>query len=91
MTSRDSILAAVRRQLPQSSPLPDLNGRWISYSDPLAQFTSVLEMIGGRCIRVASESEIARELATLPQFSSAKQVLSLVPSVLSGTVDDGPD
>ena len=86
MTSRDEILTAVRRQLSQSSPLPDLDGRWISYSDPFAQYASVLEMIGGRCLRVASESEIARELATLPQFASAKQVLSLVPAALPGTV-----
>ncbi len=86
MTSRDAILAAVRRQLPQSSPLPDLDGRWISYSDPVGQFSSVLEMIGGRCIRVASEAEIASELEALPQFASAKQVMSLVPSALTGTV-----
>jgi len=86
MTSRDAILAAVRRQLPQSSPLPELDGHWISYPDPLAQFASVLEMIGGRCIRVPVESEIARELISLPQFTSAKQVLSLVPGVVTGTV-----
>lgn len=86
MSSRDAILAAVRKHLPQSSPLPELEGPWIQYPDPLVQFTSVLEMIGGRCIRVASEAEIAGHLATLPQYSSAKQTLSLVSAAFSGTV-----
>lgn len=85
MSSRDAILAAVRKQLPQSSPLPDFDGPWIQYPDPVAQFSSVLEMIGGRCVRVGSEAEIAGVLATLPQYSSAKQTLSLVPGTVPGT------
>ena len=87
MSSRETILAAVRRQLPQSSPLPEFDGPWITYPDPLAQFSSVLETIGGRCVPVSSEAEIVRELAKLPQFSAAKQTLSLVPAAGSGTVD----
>ena len=86
MSSRDAILAAVRQHLPQSSPLPDLDGPWIQYPDPFAQFASVLEMIGGRCVRVASEAEIGRELTALPQFNSAKQIMSLVPGAIAGTV-----
>jgi L-lactate dehydrogenase complex protein LldG len=86
MTSRDAILSAVRHHLPQSSPLPDLDGPWITYPDPFAQFASVLEMIGGRCIRVSSEVDIAGELAKLPQFTAAKQTLSMVPEALTGTV-----
>lgn len=86
MTSRDAILGAVRRHLPQSSPLPDFDGPWIRYDDPVAQFTGVLEMIGGRCFRVASESQIAAELAKLPQFSTAKKTLSTVPDAIQGTV-----
>ena len=86
MSSRDVILAAVRKHLPQSSPLPDFVGPWIQYPDPFAQFASVLEMIGGRCVRVATEADIGRELTQLPQFTSAKQTLSLVPAALTGTV-----
>lgn len=86
MSSRDAILSAVRKHLPESSPLPDLNGPWITYPDPFAQFASVLEMIGGRCIRVATESEIAGHLAGLPQFATAKQTVSLVLEATPGTV-----
>jgi L-lactate dehydrogenase complex protein LldG len=85
MSSRDAILNAVRKHLPESSPLPDFDGPWIHYPDPVAQFAGVLEMIGGRCIRVGSEAEIAGVLKTLPQYASATQVLSLVPGACPGT------
>ena len=86
MSSRDAILTAVRKHLPQSSPLPDFEGPWIQYPDPLAQFSSIQEMIGGRCFPVGSEADIAAVLATLPQYSSAKQTLSMVPSASTGSV-----
>lgn len=86
MSSRDAILAAVRKHLPESSPLPDLDGPWITYPDLLAQFSSVLEMIGGKCIPVASESEIATHLASLPPFATAQKTLSLVPTAIVGSV-----
>jgi L-lactate dehydrogenase complex protein LldG len=86
MSSREIMLAAVRKHLPQSEELPDLSGPWIQYPDPVAQFSSVLEMIGGKSIRVSAEAEIAAELVKLPQFASATKTLSLVPSAVSGTV-----
>ncbi|WP_373650707.1 lactate utilization protein C [Schlesneria sp. DSM 10557] len=87
MSSRDSILASVRRQLPQSAPLPPLDGPWIQYEDPVAQFVSVLESIGGRAIRVASEADIREHLNALPQFASASKTLSLVTAAVTGNVD----
>ncbi|HEY0981253.1 lactate utilization protein C [Schlesneria sp. T3-172] len=87
MSSRDSILASVRRQLPQSAPLPPLDGPWIRYEDPVAQFVSVLESIGGRAIRVASEADIREHLNALPQFASASKTLSLVTTAVTGNVD----
>jgi L-lactate dehydrogenase complex protein LldG len=86
-SSRTQILAAVRRHLPESSPLPDLAGPWIRYPDPVAQFTSVLDMIGGRCVRVPDTAAINGHLASLPEFATSQRVLSLVPDVPSGNVD----
>jgi len=85
MSSREEILSAVRSHLPESAPLPELDGPWIEYPDPLVQFASVLEMIGGRCLRVPTRVNIAAELAQLPAWSTAKQTLSTLPEV-SGTV-----
>ena len=87
MSSRDEILAAVRRHLPEASPLPELTGPWIEYPDAIAQFASVLEMIGGRCVRVPNVEAINAELDALPVYSAAKQTVSRVPGAGASTVD----
>jgi L-lactate dehydrogenase complex protein LldG len=86
MSSRDEILAAVRRHLPEASPLPDLAGPWIEYPDPIAQFASVLEMIGGRCVRVPNVEAINPELEALPDYAAAKQTVSRVSGAGTSTV-----
>jgi L-lactate dehydrogenase complex protein LldG len=87
MSSRDDILAAVRRHLPEASPLPELTGPWIEYPDPIAQFASVLGMIGGRCVRVSNVEAINRELDALPACAAARQTISRVPGAGASTVD----
>lgn len=87
MSSRDEILASVRRHLPEASPLPELTGPWIEYPDAIAQFASVLEMIGGRCVRVPSIEAINAELESLPVYAAAKQTVSRVPGAGASTVD----
>jgi len=87
MTSRDEILSAVRKQLPEAMELPDLRGPWIEYPDPIAQFASVLDMIGGKCICVPNLDAIQAELALLPQYATARQIVSAVPGVGTATVD----
>jgi L-lactate dehydrogenase complex protein LldG len=65
MTSRDEILRTIRRQLPQSSPLPDLSGDWIRYERPVEQFGMVLSAVGGTLHCVRSLSDIPPLLADL--------------------------
>ena len=77
-SSRDEILASVRKHLVESTPLPELTGPWIEYPDPIAQFASVLEMIGGRCVRVPNVEAINAELDATPAYSAAKQTVSRI-------------
>jgi L-lactate dehydrogenase complex protein LldG len=87
MSSREQVLTAVRRHLPESSPLPELDGPWIHYPDPLAQFADVLAMIGGTCVRVPTLADINRELPRLPPYAAAKRILSNVHGVGTNHVD----
>jgi len=87
MASRDDILAAVRRNLPESTPLPELTGNWIEYPDPVAQFARVLAMIGGRCVPVTAVSDISIELEKIPAYVSAKQKISGVIGAGLSTID----
>jgi len=84
--SRETILQAIRKHLPESSPLPELDGPWIHYPDPVAQFISVLEMIGGKAIRVPDHDSLRAELAKLPQSLAAQKTLSGFADI-PGTVD----
>lgn len=90
MSSRESILAAIRAQQPPGAPLPelpDLAAKWIRYDDPLAQFCGVLQVVGARCHRVASLGEIDSVLAGIPEIAAARQIVSLVSGVSSSTVE----
>ncbi len=87
MTSRDEILSAVRKHLPEAAPLPETEGPWIQYPDPITQFAGVMEMIGGRCVRVPNIEAINDELQSMPVYVAAKQTVSTIPGVGRSTVD----
>ncbi|WLD12303.1 LutC/YkgG family protein [Planctellipticum variicoloris] len=79
ISARDSILGSIRRHLPEAAERPGHDGPWIQYPDPLSQFASVLEAIGGRCVRVKDVAEINQDLATFPVYAAARMMVSLVP------------
>jgi L-lactate dehydrogenase complex protein LldG len=85
--SREDILEAIRRQQPPVTALPLLAGRtWITFADAAAQFETVLNSVGGHCVRVATTDELRRELQRLPVFTAAEKVYSLVPGIDSRDV-----
>ena len=86
MSSRDSILRAIRAQQVPPADLPGLEHAWLCYSDPQAQFQSLVESVGGRVIRLSSEAELGAALRGLAEFTSATQIVSGVPAIPS-TVD----
>jgi L-lactate dehydrogenase complex protein LldG len=85
--SRETILQSIRQHLPESSPLPELDGPWITYPDPIAQFTSVLEMIGGTAIRVPNHDAILAELQQLPHFAGSRKTLCGFAGLCPSDVD----
>jgi L-lactate dehydrogenase complex protein LldG len=86
-SSREQILSSIRRHLPESSPLPAGDGPWIAYDDPVAQFASVLESIGGRCVRVKHLTDVERELLLMPEYANARRVVSTIPGVGDCAID----
>ncbi len=92
MSSRETILRSIRQHLPESSPLPDLDGPWITFPDPIAQFANVLELIGGQCIRVPDVAAINAELESLPAYVASTKTLSRIPGVGATSFElDGVD
>ncbi len=69
--SRDVILSAIRSKTLEPTPLPTLEQDWIRFEDPVAQFGSVLEFVGGRCVRCASLAAVQETLDSVVEFQTA--------------------
>jgi L-lactate dehydrogenase complex protein LldG len=63
MSSRDQILAAIRQQQPEGSPLPSLEGLSGAMPGTLEAYRKVLEALGGSLAEIKDESEIPAYLA----------------------------
>jgi L-lactate dehydrogenase complex protein LldG len=92
--ARKQILAALRKQLPQVAPLPELDGPWVKFEDPLAQLGDSVQMVGGQ-IEGCSIADLADTVGALPCFDSTKKTVSLVDGIEGNTslenIDDPHD
>lgn len=79
--SKSSILSAIRANNVATAELPSLEHDWIEYADPIAQFATVLDSIGGACEIVNSIDEVSGKIRDLPVIVEAKQVVNLVSGV----------
>lgn len=86
MNSRDTILKAIRTVTLPARELPSLDNAWVQYESPIEQFATMLEAVGGRCIRVGSVAAINAELDQLPQFQSAEVRVSTIDGVGNPTL-----
>ncbi|WP_345950669.1 LUD domain-containing protein [Mucilaginibacter sp. PAMB04274] len=81
MSSRDTILAAVASNKPETMPIPDIERfKHIGYDDVLAQYEMVLTAIGGAVHRVSNWDEI-KTIVKEKYDSQHVRVLSLVPEL----------
>ena len=87
MNSRQKILNALRDTKLPVEALPDLQGDWTTYPDPQAQFTQVLEAVGGRALKIASPDTLESGLQQLEVYRDASRIWSLVPGVESSGGD----
>jgi L-lactate dehydrogenase complex protein LldG len=84
MSSRDSILAALRQNAPTPSPIPQAPAA-ITYPDPRKQFSETLTSAGGRFLRVPDLTEV--ELRKIDCYAGARRIASLIPGVGASNVD----
>lgn len=88
MSGRDTILAALRRNAPPLSPLPEVP-TGILYDDPEKKFEETFTSVGGKFVRVANLGDINAELAKLEPYAKADKIASLVQGVGEPTFDLG--
>lgn len=91
--SKEQILAALRKQLPQATELPSLKQGWIEYGDLVAQFSQVLQTVGGLVHVTTSLEETNQRIQALVEELPARKICSLVtgfgqPTFEMSTVTD---
>jgi L-lactate dehydrogenase complex protein LldG len=86
VTSRDAILASLRRNAPPGSPLPEAPTA-ITYADPERQFAEAFGSVGGKFVRVTSLAEVNTELGKIESYTQARKIASLIPDIGSPNVD----
>ena len=81
MSSRQAILQQVRQNAPPAAELPSLEGDWLRFDDPCAQFMEMVELVGGQAIRVKDRSALNACLANLEVYRQAEKIAALLPGV----------
>jgi len=82
-SSRDVVLAALRRGAAVVTDPPRVSNLGVRYPDPLARFEESLAAAGGECRRVAPGVALAESLHALPCFAAARRILSGVAEIAS--------
>ncbi len=84
MSSKEEILKRYRSNVRERFAMPDLSDiRAVTYPDPLAQFISMTQSVGGRAIEV----ERGRDVNTLIRelFPDAREIASNLPEITIAT------
>ena len=84
MNSRERMLAAIRRNKPSASPLPDLPTFAEPEEDQVALFSEVVEKVGGNVLRGLPPSELTQQIAQL--HPEAQHTWSADSSLLASNV-----
>ncbi|WP_428308836.1 LutC/YkgG family protein [Lacipirellula sp.] len=85
--ARDQILRDIRRSLPADALRPSLDGDWVRYADPYAQFFETLRGVGGAGRIVVGEVQLREEVERVIESIGAKEICSVVPAAAGGNVD----
>lgn len=85
--SRDAILRSIRAAQRLPTPLPEAPDIGIRYPDARQQFAKSVIEVGGRCVFVGDRRRLNEELEAVPEYASARKIVSLVPGVRRANVD----
>ena len=85
--SREKILRALRQgDLPQVE-LPDLQGDWIRFQEPIPHFLQMLQSVGGNGQHCDSRADALQRAAQLPVVQAARRVASLANDAAFANLD----
>ena len=84
MSSKEEILSKYRKNIQQKYDMPSLDDiKAITYSDPLVQYISMTESVGGHVIEVKEGQDINELIKSL--YPEAKEIASNLPEITIAT------
>ena len=84
MSSKEVILSKYRKNIKQKFDMPSLDDiKAITYPDPLLQFITMTESVGGRAIEVKEGQDINQMIKDL--FPDAKEIATNLPEITIAT------
>lgn len=87
MSSREAILASIRKNQPENVELPSLEGDWIEFDDPVGKFSETLAGVGGQCVALSSYAELNEHLKSQDVYTQAKVTCSQIAGVGEPNLD----
>ena len=84
MSSKEVILSKYRRNIKQKFDMPSLDDiKAVTYPDPLLQFTTMTESVGGHVVEVKEGQDINQMIKEL--YPDAKEIASNLPEITIAT------
>ena len=84
MSTKEEILSKYRKNIHQQFDMPDLTDiRGITYLDPLAQFISMTQSVGGKVVELEAGKDINELIKEL--YPDAKEIASNLPEITIAT------
>jgi L-lactate dehydrogenase complex protein LldG len=86
MNSRETILANLRRNRPEGTPLPPSDTfEGITYADPVQQFVAVMSQVGGAAVVLSDGDDLNALIRSL--YPDARTIASNLPEITLATLN----
>jgi len=85
--SKETILAAIRENKPESTELPSLDQDWQQFDEPVEHFCDMLKAVGGLAYQVKNLAEAEEILKQIECFTQADKISSMVDGLELSTFD----
>jgi len=83
MSTKSQILSSLKNNIKERFPMPDIQIDATTYADPLAQFVSMTQSVGGKVEELQAGDDINQLIRSL--YPDAKEIASSLPEITIAT------
>ena len=83
MSTKSQIISAFKNSIKERFAMPDIKIDATTYADPLAQFVSMTQSVGGKVVELSPNDDINQLIRSL--YPDAKEIASNLPEITIAT------